>query len=245
LKGTLGEMALSGATAPRELMEDVFEADWSPRASSLAVIRDVDGRQQVEYPAGTVLYQGPGWISNLRVAPDGDRVAFIDHPILNDDGGDLVVMDRAGKRTTLAAGHASAHGVAWSADGREVWFSAAKENLEYSISAVSLTGASRLVMSGTGIVILHDLSRDGRALVSREEWRVSLIGRAPGEDAERDLSWLDWSLASDISRDGQTLAFTEAGGGAGPGYSAYVRRMDGSPAVRLGEGVTQELSPDG
>jgi Tol biopolymer transport system component len=120
LKGTLGEMALSGATAPRELMEDVYEADWSPRGSSLAVIRDVDGRQQVEYPAGTVLYQGPAWISNLRVAPDGDRVAFIDHPILNDDGGSLVVMDRAGKRTTLAEGYASAHGLAWSADGREV-----------------------------------------------------------------------------------------------------------------------------
>jgi hypothetical protein len=86
-------------------------------------------------------------------------------------------------------------------------------------------------MSGTGIVVLHDLSRDGPALVSREEWRMGLCGRAPGEDAERDLSWLDWSLASDISRDGQTLAFTEAGGGAGPGYSAYIRRMDGSPAL--------------
>jgi eukaryotic-like serine/threonine-protein kinase len=245
LKGTLGEMALSGATAPRELLEDVCEADWAPKGSSLAVVRDVDGRQQVEYPAGSVLYQGPGWISHLRVAPDGERVAFIDHPILNDDGGSLVVMDRAGKRTTLASGYASAHGVAWSADGREVWFSAAKENVEYAISAFSLTGASRFVMSGTGIVVLHDLSTDGRALVSREEWRMSLFGRAPGEDSERDLAWLDWSLASDISRDGQTLAFTESGAGAGPGYSAYIRGMDGSPALRLGEGVAQELSPDG
>ncbi|HEY2943619.1 MAG TPA: hypothetical protein VGN09_14395 [Vicinamibacteria bacterium] len=87
-------------------------------------------------------------------------------------------------------------------------------------------------MSGTGIVVLHDLSRDGPALVSREEWRMGLCGRAPGEDAERDLSWLDWSLASDISRDGQTLAFTEAGG-AGPGYSAYIRWMAPLPLTKL------------
>ena len=54
-----------------------------------------------------------------------------------------------------------------------------------------------------------------------------------------------WSQATDITPDGQTLFFGESGEGGGPGYSVYVRKMDGSPAVRLGEGSPHALSPDG
>ncbi len=38
---------------------------------------------------------------------------------------------------------------------------------------------------------------------------------------------------------------TESGEGGGPGYSAYLRKLDGSPAVRLADGNTSTLSPDG
>jgi Tol biopolymer transport system component len=75
--------------------------------------------------------------------------------------------------------------------------------------------------------------------------RIEVLGLSPGEQKERDLSWLDWSNASDISADGKTLLFSEAGEGGGAGYSVYVRSTDGSPAVRLGEGSAQVLSPDG
>ena len=34
----------------------------------------------LEYPVGRVLYRTPGWISHIRIAPDGKSVGFLDHP---------------------------------------------------------------------------------------------------------------------------------------------------------------------
>jgi eukaryotic-like serine/threonine-protein kinase len=62
---------------------------------------------------------------------------------------------------------------------------------------------------------------------------------------ERDLSWLDWSTPNDLSADGKTVLFSEAGEGGGPKYAVYLRHTDGSPAIRLGEGTGVALSPDG
>ena len=82
-------------------------------------------------------------------------------------------------------------------------------------------------------------------LVTRDSQRNEILGLAPGETKERDLTWLDWSLPAVISRDGKTVLFSESGEGGGTGYSVYIRKTDGSPAVRLGEGSAQDLSPDG
>jgi len=71
------------------------------------------------------------------------------------------------------------------------------------------------------------------------------IGSAD-RSAERDLSWLDATVAADLSRDGKTVLFGEQGTGGGAGtYSVYMRGSDGSPAARLGEGTAGPLSPDG
>jgi hypothetical protein len=43
----------------------------------------------------------------------------------------------------------------------------------------------------------------------------------------------------------RTILFNEQGVGGGPGYAVYLRGTDRSPAVRLGKGVPQSLSPDG
>ena len=61
----------------------------------------------------------------------------------------------------------------------------------------------------------------------------------------QNLSWLDWSRSPSLSEDGETVVFTEEEEGGGPGYSVYLRKTDGSPAVRLGEGEALALSPDG
>ena len=72
-----------------------------------------------------------------------------------------------------------------------------------------------------------------------------MLARIGDEPKERDLSWLDWSLAIDLFPDGRVLLFDESGEGGGKGYSVYVRNTNGSPATRLGEGSAQSLSPDG
>jgi len=68
---------------------------------------------------------------------------------------------------------------------------------------------------------------------------------APGQDRERDLSWLDLSYPASLSPDGKILLFTEENDSMGPNYSACLRQTDGSPVVRLGEGTASDLSRDG
>ena len=96
-----------------------------------------------------------------------------------------------------------------------------------------------------GNLSLDDVARDGRVLLSHATPQIGIVGRAAGAPSEIDLSWLDWSLLADISFDGRMVLFSEAGEGGGRGYSVYVRGLDGAPAVRLGEGSAQRLSPDG
>jgi eukaryotic-like serine/threonine-protein kinase len=81
--------------------------------------------------------------------------------------------------------------------------------------------------------------------MTNESARLGILARGPGDDKDRELSWLDYSLVTDISPDGQRILITESGEGGGAGYSSYLRKIDGSPAVRLGSGSTEAFSPDG
>jgi hypothetical protein len=102
----------------------------------------------------------------------------------------------------------------------------------------------RLVARSAGRLLLHDVARDGRALVSHEVARLRMMARRPGDAEERELSWSDVSVAADLSADGGTLLFAEVGEPEGNRYAAYLRATDGAPAIRLGEGLPLALSPD-
>jgi eukaryotic-like serine/threonine-protein kinase len=243
-RGTLARVPLSGG-APRELIEEVQEADWTPDGAQLAVVREVGGRNRLELPAGNVLFETSGWISRPRVSPRGDAVAFLYHPLPADDGGDVMIVDRSGNTRTLSGGWSSAGGLAWRPDGEEVWFSAARTGSAASLHAVSLSGVCRLLGRVTGTLMLHDVSRDGHPLVTHITGRIRTLGLPPGATEERDLSWLDWSRARALSADGTRLLFDETGEGAGTRYGVYLRKTDGSPAIRLGDGTAESLSPDG
>ncbi|HTO87545.1 MAG TPA: protein kinase [Thermoanaerobaculia bacterium] len=242
--GTLARMGVAGGGAPRAVLENIEWADWSPDGKSLAVVRDVNGRNRLEFPIGKVLYETAGWITNPRVSPEGDLVAFLDHPVRGDDGGSLALVDRTGKKRNLPGVFETLIGLAWSPRG-EIWFTGAKSGANRALYASSVSGKLRLLARVTGILTLQDVGRDGRVLMTHDTNRQEIFARGPGFEKERDLSWLDWSQAIDISPDGKALLFAESGEGGGPGYSIYLRSTDGSPAVRLGEGNGYGLSPDG
>jgi Tol biopolymer transport system component len=243
--GTLAQMGVAGGGAPRQILENVQWADWAADGKTLAVVREVGTHNRLEFPIGRTLYQTTGWISHPRVAPSGDLVAFLDHPTQGDDGGTVCVVDRAGKKKTLSELFATAQGLAWSPKGDGIWFTAAPFGINRGLYAVTLSGATRLQSRVTGNLTLQDVSRDGLVLLSHDVLRSGTIALAPGEDKERDLSWLDWTNTGDLSEDGRTLLFSESGEGGGAGYSVYIRQTDGSPAIRLGEGNGQRISPDG
>jgi Tol biopolymer transport system component/predicted Ser/Thr protein kinase len=250
--GTLARAPLAGG-APRPVLDDVEWADWSPDGNSLAVVHNVGGRDRLEFPIGKVLYEtSGGWISYPRVSPKGDFVAFIDHPNQGDDGGSVSVVDLSGKKRKLTRDWYGTGGLAWSPSGDEVWFTASELGVDHYLSAVSLAGNERLVTRIPGTLVVFDIWRDGRVLLARAGRRREVMALYSGEIKERDLSWLDYSYPADLSADGKTVLFDEEGVGGGVQYgnaqeltyAVYIRSTDGAPAIRLGEGVADALSPD-
>jgi len=242
--GTLARVPLNGGS-PRPVLENVQWADWSPDGNNLAIVRDVGGRNRLEFPVGKVLYETSGWISHPRVSRKGDLVAFLDHPLPGDDAGSLCVVDLSGNVKTLATGFQTTQGLAWSADGQEIWFTASRLGAKRAIYASTLGGRERLIARVPDTLSLHDIWQDGRVLLARDTWRRELIGLASGETKERDLSWFDYSFPSELSPDGKELLFTEEGEGGGPNYSVYQRKIGETSAVRLGDGRAISVSPDG
>ena len=243
-RGTLAQVSI-GADAPRDLLDNVEGADWAPGEESLAVVHVVNGQTRIEYPIGRVLYQTPGWISDLRFSAKGDRLGFIDHNLLGDDGGTVSVVDMNGKKTDLTERWASAFGAAWSPSGDEIWFTATATGFSRSLRGVTLSGKLRELLSAPGTLTLHDVAAGGRALISRDAMRAGAIGLAPGETKERDLSWQDWTVPIDISEDGKQILFIEAGEAGGGEYAVFSRDTTGTSAVRLGQGSANAFSPDG
>jgi len=251
--GTLARAPLAGG-APRPVLEDVEWADWSPDGTSLAVVRNVGGRDRLEFPIGKVLYEtSGGWISYPRVSPKGDSIAFMDHPNQGDDGGSIAIVDLSGHKKDLTREWYGTQGLAWTPDGKEIWFTASELGLFHYITAVDpLSGKQRLVTRVPGSLVLFDIWQDGRVLLARSDRRREVMGLAGTETKERDLSWLDYSYPADLSADGKTLLFDEEGIGGGVQYgdaqdltyAVYVRNTDGTPAIRLGEGGATALSPD-
>src|SRR3984893_4625922 len=242
--GTLAQLSV-GADAPRELLDNVEAADWNPDGNALAVVHVVSGQSRLEYPTGKVLYETAGWISDVRFSAKGDRLAFIDHNLLGDDGGTISVVDLSGKKSDLTERWASAIGTAWSPSGDEIWFTAAATGFSRSLRGVTLSGKVRELLSAPGTLTLHDVGTGGRALISRDAMRAGAIGLAPGESKERDLSWQDWTVPTDISEDAKLMLFIEAGEAGGGEYAVFTRDTNGTSAVRLGQGSANAFSPDG
>ncbi|WP_158819240.1 winged helix-turn-helix domain-containing protein [Granulicella sp. S156] len=244
VRGTLGQMPLAGG-APRQIAENVEWADWAPDGKSIAIVRNMAGKQRLEFPVGHVLYETVGWITHVRVSPKGDQIAFLDHPRYHDDEGVVSMVDLAGNRKVLSTGWESEEGLAWAPDGKEVWFTATQSGLQRRVYAVSLSGKLRQAFHALGGVTLQDIAPDGRVLLTHDEQRSGIMGLAPGATRERDLSWLDWSIPVALSADGNLLLFDEQGQQTGSTYTVATRDLKGSAPIALGEGMAGDLSPDG
>jgi DNA-binding winged helix-turn-helix (wHTH) protein len=230
------------AGAPRVVREDVTDADWpSDAQGAVAVQHGV--LTHLEFPMGHDVYHVLGTLSDLRISRDGTRVAFFEHRTVGDDRGDVVLVDHEGHRTVLASDWSSLEGLAWSPDGSEVWFTGTRVGADLTLQAVAPGAEPREILAGPGRLVLHDAATDGRLLLGRTTRQLRIVASSGGVD--RELSWLDTSLAAAVTRDGSTVVIGESGQGAGGGYSVFTRRMDGTQAVRLGEGRAMAPSPDG
>jgi serine/threonine protein kinase/Tol biopolymer transport system component len=242
---TLAQMPFAGGV-PRELLENVQDADWSPDGKGLAVIH----KNKLEFPIGKVLYQPKNRLVNVSFSPKGDLIAFLE---MRQPGiGSINIIGLQGKpkklyEADMTTGASGAMGLAFSATGDEIWFGTRpKKGTGQILCAVTLSGKFREVLPLNGNFRLFGISKDGRILLNRGETKAGIVYFSPSEGKERDLSWLSGSELSDISDDGKVLLFTENGDRAGDSdRSIYVRNVDSTDAVRLGDGWPIDLSPDG
>lgn len=245
--GMMARVPFTGG-APREVLDGVLDADWAPDGSGLAIARQVGQEFHLEFPVGKVLYSTAGYISHIRFSHRGDEIAFMDHPIWDDDRGTISMIDLAGKKTALTREWPSEQGLAWSPDDSEVWFTAADEssgNLA-CLQAVAISGRrQRVVMRAPVQLKLQDITADGRVLMSTETVRTDITLGEISTGKERDLTWFDDTWDRYLSNDAQWTIFSSQMASSSADYSVFARKTDGSAAVRLGDGDSLGLSPDG
>jgi hypothetical protein len=168
----------------------------------------------------------------------------MDHPLTDDDRGSVATVDLKGNIRRLTPEWIGEQGLAWSANGNEVWFTAAPSyDWSRDLYAVNRSGRRRLVLRIPGALYLEDIASNGSVLLRLQERRYEVaISEVGGET--RLLSWLQLMQASSVSRDGKYAVITDWSGTGGVDYSSYLAKLDGSPAILLGAGVAGDISPD-
>ena len=241
--GTLARMPLGGGT-PRELVKGVRDADWSRDGSQLAIVRVVGGRDRLEYPIGTTLYETAGYLSDVRIAPDGQHIAVTEHPEKADDRGFVAVIGLGGNHTALTGEYSEIEGLAWAPDGKSVVVGVQIAGAVLQLQRVTLGGRIEPAAPGVGDAAIQDIARDGRELILREDALSSIWLQRANAASASDLSWLNHTFFPILSGDGSQLVFGDAAGAAGNSYGTMLRRTDGTPAIRLGEGAPLAVSRD-
>jgi len=244
VSGTMAQVRMEGG-APRGIQNDVIAADFAPDGKTLAIARHAHGKVQLEYPVGRVIEETSGYVDHVRISPSGQEVAFLEHPVYDDDRGWVAMIDAHGTHHQLTREFPGTRGLAWAPNGKQIWFGAAEFGNDQQILAVTLSGKQRQVLAAPKRLRLLDIAADGRVLLSGEEYRAEIAGVDPGTRKLRPgLEWFNGSGLHDILPDGTAVLFEEWGGAAGPLYEVVYRKLDGSAPVPLGPGGQAKLSPD-
>ena len=244
--GTLATLPLGGG-APRPLLTGVTDADWPHATDTLAVIHVVSGEYRVEYPIGTSLAESHGYLSDIRVSPDGQRVAYFDHPFAGDDRGTAVIVDRTRRVLARSPEYEALEGLGWSSGGKDILFSAVDSGAYQAmhVNSMDVHGTVLPELASANGLTLQDVSPQGAWLVTQDVQPYFVYVKLAGAAREQEMGWLDYSVAPIISRDAKLVAFNDESAAAGANYGAMIRKTDGSPAVRLGEGMPTLISADG
>ncbi|HEY1951115.1 MAG TPA: winged helix-turn-helix domain-containing protein [Bryobacteraceae bacterium] len=243
-----GTIRLSSVSQTSDLIQTLAEgtraADWLPDGRELAAVREHGAETLVEFPLGHVVYSSRSRIDCLRVSPRGAQIAFLEHPVRDDDGGYVRMVDRQGRARVLSKTWSSADGLAWSPSGDEVWFTASPAGAARALYAVSITGGLRQISHAPSSLRLFDISSTGKVLLAVEDLRTATAAQLAAANRESDVSEFNASHADDISNDGELMLYTEYGDAGGGQYSAYALDGETGRSARFAAGRGLALSPD-
>ncbi|HEX6730796.1 MAG TPA: protein kinase [Pyrinomonadaceae bacterium] len=247
--GTLQILPAVGGQ-PETTIEGVDDAAFAPDDTFAILRTGLDGEQRLEYPAETVLYKSPGWMSYPRFSPKGDKIAFFEHPV-GDFSGVIAVFDLASKtKTTILTDWQALKGLAWNPKTGEIWFGGSRVSKTLGINSVSLSGQLRekLYSAPGRNTRLEDISDDGRILITQGTNNTNVMMLRDKSQGEVVNPPDAWSTSADISPDGKTLLFYQWGYESSDGSDVsgvYLQRLDSSEPVKLGPGKALALSADG
>ncbi|HXO35358.1 MAG TPA: winged helix-turn-helix domain-containing protein [Candidatus Acidoferrales bacterium] len=246
-RGMLATMSLTGSV-PKEMLDEVSSADWSPDGSQLAVVHYSGETCRVEFPVGHVVYQttGGAWISHARVSPVGDRIAFLEHPLANDDTGHAVILQLRSQQKILSKDFYGIVGLAWK-DAKELLFTASQAGVGGGRALFSLnTSGEQLLLHRESIALtIQDVTPDGGLLLTRNVQGDELLGHFGEGERDRIISCLSICVPSELSADGSQILLSVQGEGTGTGYKTYVMSTAAGAAPKLlGDGMPTGFSPD-
>jgi eukaryotic-like serine/threonine-protein kinase len=244
--GLLVRIPLGGG-APKKILNDVRFADWSRDGSELAIAHFIPEKHafRLEFPIGNVLYETAGWIDQPRLSPDGQSIALIDHPVFGDDQGYVALVPSSGgniQRLTRLWG--DMRGLAWHPGG-ELWFTATDVGFNYSLFAANQSGKTRHVLTVPGGLLLDDIASNGTVLLTHSMERTLVMVSTRQHPDEQNLGWLENTEFFRFSDDGTQILLGDQSSASGNRHASFLRNVDGSPAVRVGDGDGIALSPDG
>jgi dipeptidyl aminopeptidase/acylaminoacyl peptidase len=242
--GPLKVWSPSGS-APQLRLNDIRWAEFMPDGR-LAVVRREGGEDLLEIPEGHVVNRTSGHFCDLRVSRDGQRWAFTEHLSFDDSRGKVGLVE-GGRPTMLTEEFANVSGLAWSPDGREIWFSAVDYGIRQRLYAVTPNSGRppRVVHDLPTYVRLMDIDQSGRVLVTSRYTRMGIRGQLVNDTQEHDVGWLDYSWPSALSKDGRKLLLTDQGESSSLSYRVFLREAGDTAPVPLGDGSACALSPDG
>ena len=246
-RGTLATVSLTG-TVPKEMLDDVSSADWSSDGSQLAVVHYAGTTCRLEFPIGHVVYEptGGAWISHARISPDGDRVAFLEHPLANDDTGHAVILHLRNGQKTLSKDFSGIVGLAWENAG-DLLFTATETGVGggRAIFRFAINGRQSLLRRESVALTIHDITSDGGLLLTREVQGDEVFSHFQDGNPDRIVSCLNVCLPADLSADGSQLLVSGQGEGVEPLYKAYVLpTANGAAPKLLGNGQPTAFAPD-
>ena len=248
-RGVLAKFPGGGGPG-RDLQEDVSDAAWDGQNLSLLNL-DRDLNLRLEYPVGRTLWAVPAMTHPaklLRCSRQAQVVALVEG--ISGARTEIASYDRAGRRKVLHTKNDDGNGstitgMAWHPSG-ELWFSELQGD-QTAVQALSKGGRIRTAWRGGGAHQLMDISAQGRMLLAAHHVRRSVLVQRAGEVGARDLSIQGSTQGLGITADGKAVLLLESpvldGGTAHD--ATYFRRVDGSPALRLGRGQGRALSADG
>ena len=217
-----------------------------PDGQTLTIVRDVGVKNRLEYPIGKVLFETTGWIGNPRVSPKGDVVAFSITRFRTTTAGASRSSIAPARRRDSRRSTRRSRGSSGRRTEAKIWYTAAEGGFNRAVHAVTFRVES--ASGGPRAGHQHDPRHlEGRASADDQRERATRHPRA----WSRRRQGAGALLARLLPRH-RHLSGRPAGSSLRSPARAAVRatprtcaRLDGSPAIRLGEGSTEAFSPDG